>query len=70
MNGIILPSSSKRVAISANDPAARVVLSGMLGSKDVIEGRDGRTDVSDSYRTYSCKNGITCPDLFLYFIPR
>jgi hypothetical protein len=47
----------------------RVVLSDLLGGKDVVEGRDGRTDASDSYRTYSCKNGITCPDSFLRFIP-
>jgi hypothetical protein len=45
-------------------PQARVVLTDMLGGKDVVEGRDGRTDVSDSYRTYSCKNGITCLDSF------
>jgi hypothetical protein len=44
----------------------QVVLSDVLGGKDVIEGRDGRTDVSDSYRTYSCKNGITSPDSFLH----
>jgi hypothetical protein len=50
--------------------AARVVLSDVLGSKDVVEGRDGRTDALDSYRTYSCKNGITCPNSFLCFIPR
>jgi hypothetical protein len=48
----------------------RVVLSDVLGSKDVVEGRDGRTDASNSYRTYSCKNGITCLDSFLRFIPR
>jgi hypothetical protein len=52
----------------------RVVLSDVLWDKDVVEGRDGRTDgwtdMSDSYRTYSCKNGITCPDSFLHFIPR
>jgi hypothetical protein len=47
----------------------RVVLSDVLGGKDVIEGRDGRTDVSDSYRTYSCKNGFTFPDSFLHFTP-
>jgi hypothetical protein len=52
----------------------RVVLSDVLGGKDVVEGRDGRsdgrTDTSDSYWTYSCKNGITCPDSFLRFTPR
>jgi hypothetical protein len=40
----------------------------VLGGKDVVEGRDERTDVSDSYWTYSCKNGITCPDSF-YILP-
>jgi hypothetical protein len=48
----------------------KVVLSDVLGGKDVVEGCDGRTDVLDSYWTYSCKNGITCPDLFLRFTPR
>jgi hypothetical protein len=48
----------------------RVVLSDVLGGKDVVEGRDGRTDMSDSYRTYSCKNGFTSPDSFLHFTPR
>jgi hypothetical protein len=48
----------------------RVVLLDVLGGKDVVEGCDGRTDVSDSYRTYSCKNGITSLDSFLHFIPR
>jgi hypothetical protein len=47
----------------------KVVLSDVLGGKDVVEGRDGRTEVSDSYRTYSCTNGITCPILFLHFTP-
>jgi hypothetical protein len=52
---------------------SRVVLSDVLGGKNVVEGRDGRTDgrtdVSDSYRTYSCKNGFTSPDSFLHFTP-
>jgi hypothetical protein len=38
-----------------------------MSLKDMM---DGRTDVSDSYRTYSYKNGITSPDSFLHFIPR
>jgi hypothetical protein len=38
-----------------------------MSLKDVT---DGRTDASDSYRTYSCKNEITCPDSFLCFTPR
>jgi hypothetical protein len=44
-------------------------LIGRIRGKDVVEGRDGRTDVSDSYRTYSCKNGFTSPDSFLHFTP-
>jgi hypothetical protein len=36
----------------------RVVLSDVLGGKDVIEERDERTDASDSYRTYSCKKKL------------
>jgi hypothetical protein len=47
----------------------RVVLSDVLGGKDVVEGRDGRTDVSDSYQMYSCRNGIISPDSFLHFTP-
>jgi hypothetical protein len=49
----------------------RVVLSDVLGAKTSLKDvTDGRTDVSDSYQTYSCKNGITSPDSFLYFTPR
>jgi hypothetical protein len=55
---------------SASRVDVRVVLSDVLGGKDVVEGRDGRMDVSDSYRTNSCKNGITCLDSFLHFTPR
>jgi hypothetical protein len=50
--------------------APTVVLLDMLGGKDIFEGRDGRTNVSDSYRTYLCKNRITSPDSFLHFTPR
>jgi hypothetical protein len=51
----------------------RVVLSDVLGSKNVFEGCDGRTDgqtdASDSYRTYLYNSGITCPDSFFTFFP-
>jgi hypothetical protein len=52
----------------------RVVILDMLRGKDIVEGcdgwTDGRMDVSDSYQTYSCKNGITSLDSFLHFTPR